>query len=104
MVIDRFPFDPSQTLIGLVHNEMYFEIELRYVCLTDFAAIVVKPDEFAGGWVLSRHVPYFAYATLRGFAYGGQITWWIMDEIRWQIENGRIDMNFDPCKLKPWFA
>lgn len=104
MVVKRFPYDPSQIHIGMIHNETYFELELRYVCLTDFAAIVVKPEEYAGGWLLSHHIPYFAYPTLRGFAYGGMLTSNMMDEIRWQIEHGRIDVDFDPRKLKPWFA
>ncbi|MFP4378797.1 MAG: hypothetical protein ACLFP4_17285, partial [Spirochaetales bacterium] len=82
----------------------YYEVELRYVCLTDFAAIVIEPQAFAGGWVLSHHIPYMAFPTWRGYAYDGRITWWMTDELRWQIEHGRISMDFDPGKLKPWYA
>ena len=104
MVGKQFPYDPSQIHIGMIHHGTCFELELRFVCLTDFAAIVVKPATYAGGWILSRHIPRFAYPTFRGFAMDGMLTCWMMDEIRWQIENGRIDMDFDPGTLKPWFA
>ena len=100
----RFPFDPAQLRIGIKHHGTFYEIELRYVCLTDFAAVVIKPKKLAGGWILSHHIPYMAFPTRRGFAYGGHITWWMMDEIRWQIEHGRINMDFDQRKLKPWYA
>lgn len=100
----RFPFDPSQISIGLNHDGTYYEVELRYVCLTDFAAIVVKPSECAGGWVLSSHIPYTAFPTYRGYAYSGKITIWMMDEIRSQIVHGRIRMDFDPGKLKMWWV
>lgn len=100
----RFPYDPSQIHIGITHDGTYYELELRYVCLTDCAAVVVEPEQYAGGWVLSHHIPYMALPTLRGYTYDGQLTWWMMDEIRWQIENGRIRMDFDQKKLKPWYA
>ena len=100
----RFPFNPAEIHIGMNHRGTQYEIELRYVCLTDFAAIVIEPAEYAGGWILSAHIPPFGFPTRHGFAYGCKITWWMMDEIRSRIEHGQIQMDFDSSKLKPWWV
>ncbi|TVQ21319.1 MAG: hypothetical protein EA382_13770 [Spirochaetaceae bacterium] len=63
----RFPFNPAEIHIGMNHRGTQYEIELRYVCLTDFAAIVIEPAEYAGGWILSAHIPTFGFPTRHGF-------------------------------------
>jgi hypothetical protein len=48
LLVRHVPFDPSLIQIGLHHDGEYYEVELGYVCASDFAASVTWRPGFGG--------------------------------------------------------